>query len=313
MRIVRLAMALIVTALMTPANCFAGDFGSLQQSEFDLLTPSRHQFDIEAGDTYQFLVGNNTLRRRINSAPDDAISLQNDLGTSQMQVPEVLISFWFDTVNAVQFQFRYLGPYGSHYSTQPIAFGGAVISPGQKLNPGGDRWYTFGEYYERRLTPIYQNHEQGLPVLLKGWDLRAKIGLEFTYNDFRINDGKPNFKHSSQFEARVRFHEHGLPIPVIGLEARRWLTPNFVFQWIAQGYWANKWNSGRPEGGAVYDSQSGFETHWRVVYSNRDWRGFAPFAGVNYYYSKYTQTSSGVGNFLRVQMIGPELGFNFSI
>jgi hypothetical protein len=34
---------------------------------------------------------------------------------------------------------------------------------------------------------------------------------------------------------------------------------------------------------------------------------------VNYYYSKYTQTSSGVGNLLRVQMIGPELGFNWSI
>lgn len=34
---------------------------------------------------------------------------------------------------------------------------------------------------------------------------------------------------------------------------------------------------------------------------------------VNYYYAKYTQTGSTVGNFLRVQMIGPELGFNFSI
>ena len=100
---------------------------------------------------------------------------------------------------------------------------------------------------------------------------------------------------------------------MIGLEARRWLAPNFAFEVTAQGYWANKWDSGRTEGGTVYDSQSGFETHWRVVYSNHDWRGFAPFAGVNYYYSKYTQTSSGVGNLLRVQMIGPELGFNWSI
>ena len=32
-----------------------------------------------------------------------------------------------------------------------------------------------------------------------------------------------------------------------------------------------------------------------------------------HYYSKYAQTSSGVGNLLRVQMIGPELGFNWSI
>ena len=306
-------MALVVTALVASANCFASDFGSLREPGFDLLTPAPHQIDIEAGDTYQFLVGANTLRRRINSFPDSAISLQNDMGVSQMQVPEVLLSYWFDSVNAAQFQFRYFGLYGSKFETQPLAFGGTIISPGQKLNPGGTRWYTFAGYYERRLTPLYQDREQGLPVFLQGWDTRAKIGLEFTYNDFRINDGSPKFSQTSPFEARVRFHEKGLPIPVIGLEARRWLTPNFAFEVTAQGYWANKWDSGRTEGGTVYDSQSGFETHWRVVYSNRDWRGFAPFAGVNYYYSKYTQTSAGVGNLLRVQMIGPELGFNWSI
>jgi len=122
-----------------------------------------------------------------------------------------------------------------------------------------------------------------------------------------------NQRRHTPFEARIRFHEKGLPIPAAGLEGRRWLARNFALEWTAQGYWANKWNSGRSEGGTVYDSQSGFETHWRVVYSNHNWRGFAPFAGLNYYYSKYTQTSSGVGNLLRVQMIGPELGFNWSI
>ncbi len=317
-------MVLVVATLVSSANCFASDLASLREPGFDLLTPAPHQFDIEADDTYQFLVGANTLRRRINSFPDSAISLQHDLGVSQMQVPEVLLSYWFDSVNAAQFQFRYFGIYGSKPQTQPLAFGGTIIGPppagpygssaaGQKLNPGGTRWYTFGGYYERRLTPLYADREQGLPVFLKGWDLRAKVGLEFTYNDFRINDGSPNFSQVSQYEARIRFHDKGLPIPVAGLEARRWLAPNFACEVTAQGYWANKWNSGRSEGGTVYDSQSGFETHWRVVYSNHDWRGFSPFAGVNYNYSKYTQTSSGVGNLLRVQMIGPELGFNWSI
>jgi hypothetical protein len=307
-------MVLVFAALLTSANCFASDFGSLHMSEFDLLTPAPHQIDIEADDTYQFLVGNNTVRRRINSARDSAISLQNDLGTSQMQVPDVLLSYWFDSVNSAQFQFRYLAPYGNNFSTQPLFFGGTFFSPGQKLNPGGTRWYTFGGFYERRLTPLYQNREERLPTFLKGWDLRAKIGLEFTYNDFRINDGNPQFGAVSPFEARIRFHEKGLPIPVIGLEARRWLAPNFALESTLQGYWANKWNSGRSEQGAtVYDSQSGFETHVRVVYSNERWRGFSPFAGVNYYYAKYTQTGSTVGNLLRVQMIGPEVGFNFSI
>ena len=254
-----------------------------------------------------------TLRRRINSFPDSAISLQHDLGVSQLQLTETLLSFWFDSVNAVQFQFRYYGIYGSKFETQPLAFGGTIISPNQKLNPGGTRWYTFGGYYERRLTPLYQNYEAGLPEFLQGWDSRAKIGLEFTYNDFRINDGSPLFSQVSPFEARIRFHDKGLPIPVIGLEERHQLGYNFAFEATAQGYWANKWNSGRSEGGTVYDSQSGFETHWRVVYASPDWRGFSPFAGFNYNYTKYTQTSSGVGNLLRVQLFGPEVGFNWSI
>jgi hypothetical protein len=314
MRLVRLAVALVVIALLTSANCFADDFFSLRDPSADLLTPTRHQFDIEADDAYMFLVGPSTLRRRINSFPDSAISLQHDLGVSQLQLPEVLLSFWFDDVNAVQFQFRYYGIYGSKFETQPLAFGGTIISPGQKLNPGGTRWYTFGGYYERRLTPLYQNYESGLPQFLQGWDSRAKVGIEFTYNDFRINDGSPLFSQVSPFEARIRFHDKGLPIPAIGLEERHWLGYNFAFEATAQGYWINKWNSGRSEGGStVYDSQSGFETHWRVIYASPDWRGFSPFAGFNYNYTKYTQTGSGVGNLLRVQLYGPEVGFNWSI
>jgi hypothetical protein len=329
MRLVSLTMAMVVTAILmcASANCFAfdlyplDDLLSISEPSGDLLTPARHQVDIEAQDAYMFTVGANTLRRRINSFPDSAISLKHDMGVSQLQLPEVLLSYWIDSVNALQFQFRYYGIYGSKPQTQPLAFGGTIIgppsptSPIQNLNPGGTRWYTFGGYYERRLTPIYQDREDGLPQFLQGWDTRAKIGLEFTYNDFRINDGKPNFSQVSPFEARIRFHDKGLPIPVIGLEERRWLGHGFAFEVTAQGYWANKWDSGRSEGGTVYDSQSGFETHWRIIYTNtsREWRGLAPFAGLNYNYTKYTQTSDGVGNLLRTQLFGPEVGFNWSI
>ncbi len=306
-------MAVVVTMLIFSANCFADDFFSMRDPGSDLLTPAPHQIDIEADDAYMFTVGANTFRRRINSFADSAISLQHDMGVSQLQLTEVLLSYWIDSVNALQFQFRYYGIYGSKYETQPLAFGGTIISPNQKLNPGGTRWYTFGGYYERRLTPLYQNHEANLPEFLQGWDSRAKIGLEFTYNDFRINDGSPQFSQVSPYEARVRFHEKGLPIPVLGIEERHRLGYNFAVEITAQGYWINKWNSGRTENGTVYDSQSGFETHWRVIYASPDWRGFAPFAGFNYNYTKYTQTSAGVGNLLRVQLFGPEVGFNWSI
>ena len=313
MRLVRLTMALVVTALVASANCYASDYFSLRDPSADLLTPAPHQIDIEADDAYTFLVGTSILRRRINSFPDTAINLTSDQGVSQLQLTEVLLSYWIDSVNALQFQFRYYGIYGSKFETQPLAFGGTIISPNQKLNPGGTRWYTFGGYYERRLTPLYKKYEDGLPQFLQGWDSRAKIGLEFTYNDYRINDGNPAFSQVSPFEARIRFHEKGLPIPVIGIEERHGLGYNFAVEITAQGYWANKWNSGRNEGGTVYDSQSGFETHFRVIYSNPQFKGFSPFAGFNYNYTKYTQTSAGVGNFLRVQLFGPELGFNWSI
>ncbi len=322
MRLVQLTMALVVTALLSSANCFASDFFSLRDPGADLLTPAPHQIDIEADDAYMFLVGNNTLRRRINSFPDSAISLQHDLGVSQLQLTETLLELLVRQ--------RQCGPvpipllrHLRQQTSNPAAgiwrddhlpvSGPATATPTQKLNPGGTRWYTFGGYYERRLTPLYQKYEAGLPEFLQGWDTRAKIGLEFTYNDFRINDGSPLFSQVSPFEARIRFHDKGLPIPVIGLEERHQIGYNFAFEVTAQGYWANKWNSGRSEGGTVYDSQSGFETHWRFIYANPDWRGFSPFAGFNYNYTKYTQTSSGVGNLLRVQLYGPELGFNWSI
>jgi len=158
MRLVQLTVALVVATLLASANCFASDFFSLRDPGADLLTPAPHQIDIEADDAYMFLLGNNTLRRRINSFPDSAISLQHDMGVSQLQLTETLLSYWFDSVNAVQFQFRYYGIYGSKFETQPLAFGGTIVSPNQKLNPGGTRWYTFGGYYERRLTPLYQNY-----------------------------------------------------------------------------------------------------------------------------------------------------------
>jgi hypothetical protein len=70
---------------------------------------------------------------------------------------------------------------------------------------------------------------------------------------------------------------------------------------------------GRSEGGTVYDSQSGFETHWRAIYFNPVLRGVSPFVGIDYNYTKDAQSSSGVSNMLRVQMFGPELGFNWGI
>ena len=105
-----------------------------------------------------------------------------------------------------------------------------------------------------------------------------------------------------------------MPIPAIGLQERQIGSVTISRSRSDRAGIPDQQVELRPQRGwEVYDSQSGFETHWRLIYANPEWRGFSPFAGFNYNYTKYTQTSSGVGNLLRVQLYGPEVGFNWSI
>src|SRR5262249_28104673 len=133
-------LILISAAVTCEASCFASAF----ENRYNLLTPRAHQLDIEASDTWAFVSDSSTVRRRKDSSPDTAIRLGPDMGTTEMQLPEVLLSYWFDSVNAAQFQFRWFAPYGSQGGTQPLFFSGSVISPKQVLSPVGTRWFTVG-------------------------------------------------------------------------------------------------------------------------------------------------------------------------
>ena len=102
-------------------------------------------------------------------------------------------------------------------------------------------------------------------------------------------------------------------MPTIGLDARRELAEHFDIEITAQGAWINKWNSLRSQGGTVYLSQSTFETHWRVIYDDPGglW-GIRPFIGWSYYYYKQAETSGGIGNLIRLQSYGPEIGASYN-
>lgn len=69
---------------------------------------------------------------------------------------------------------------------------------------GGTRWFAFDLLYQRRLTPLYQRYDDMLPTILRGWDTRAGIGLEFVYLDFRIRDGHPRIT-SGRFLTRGKW------------------------------------------------------------------------------------------------------------
>jgi hypothetical protein len=118
-----------------------------------------------------------------------------------------------------------------------------------------------------------------LPHFLRGWDVQPKIGLEFVYLDFQINNGHPPLK-SGNLEVRGRWHDQELPIPTIGVEGRRWLCDNLLLEGTLQGNWINKWNSLRSQGGTVYLSQSSFETHWRLYYIDQHLMGLKTLSGL---------------------------------
>jgi len=144
--------------------------------------------------------------------------------------------------------------------------------------------------------------------------LRAKIGLEYTYLDFRLNNGKARVTPTSKGEeSKEDFYRQELPMPTIGLELYRRLNEHVAFELTLRGNWINHWDSLRPEGGAVYTSQLGFETHGRLLYTNPAWLGaIRPFVGIDYFFFRQFETSHEDGNFIRLSTFGPEFGLSYS-
>jgi hypothetical protein len=322
MRVRRLIVAcLLLVAPVATTPAYGQQTASRTLSARDsFFTPRAHQFDLELADNSLFDDGSSLVRRRQDSVRGSALHLRDDLGVDTLQMPTLHLDYWFNELNAVEFQFRYLALYGSEpLRAPPVTFNGDLILPGQKINTNGTTWFTAGLFYERRIS-FWLYGRATLPEFLRGWDLRPKIGLEFVYLDFQINNGHPHAVSAHApasgggvLDVRGRWHDQELPVPTIGIEARRELAEHFDLEITAQGAWINKWNSLRSEGGTVYLSQSTFDTHWRVIYNNPEqlW-GIRPFLGWSYYYYRQAETSGGIGNLIRLQSYGPEFGASYS-
>jgi hypothetical protein len=280
-------------------------------SSDDSYAPRRHQLDFELSDFAAFPTDDSLIRRREASIAGSALHWGPDLGVTSYQQPGINGTFWFDDLNALQFQFRYFALYGSSFLGTPVTFNGNAIAPGQHISTSGTTWFTGGVFYERRITPWLERQTANLPHFLQGWDVRPKIGLEFVYLDFQIDNGHPALI-SGHLDVRGRWHDQELPIPTIGVEGRRWLRNNLLLEGTLQGNWINKWNSLRNQGGTVYLSQSSFETHWRLYYVDQHLMGLKPFLGFAYYFYKQAEASREIGNLARMQAFGPEFGVNYS-
>jgi len=176
----------------------------------------------------------------------------SDMGMDTQQIPALDLKYWLTSADAIHFRFRYFNMGGTRFSSKPIAFNGAIIPGGRTNNFDPWEWFSFSLYFERRLTPFYYRHETDWPAPLQNWDLRLRLGVEYTYLNFSINGGHTATKLSPGGEETVEdFYHQSMPLPTIGLEAYRQLPGGLLFEGAAEGNWINRWNSLRSEGGTV--------------------------------------------------------------
>jgi hypothetical protein len=284
----------------------------LSGAPFSLLEPRRGQFDLQIENLSGFTGPGSIVRVREFETEGTGLHF-DDLGINTQQMPALDARYWFNEVSALHFRFRYFDIGGTHFLSHPANFNGSTMAPGQTLHTNPD-WYSGGLYYERRLRPWYEAYESGAPPLLRGWDLRAKAGLEYTYINFVINNGHAKVTPRSRGkETKEDFYHQSMPLPTIGLQAWRRLGDAIQLEASAQGNWINRWNSLRDEGGTVWASQNGIEAHLRLFYSNPAWLGpFEPMVGVFFYYYSQLEDSHEDGNFVRWSSFGPEVGISYS-
>jgi hypothetical protein len=282
------------------------------RGRFSLLDPSPGQFDLQLENLSGFTGPGSIVRVREFETEGTGLHF-NYLGIHSQQMPTLDVRYWFNEVSALHFRFRYFDISGAHFLSHPANFNGSTIAPGQTIHTNPD-WYSGGLYYERRLRPWYEAYESSSPSLLRGWDLRAKVGIEFTYINFVINGGHAKVTPTSRGEeTKEDFYHQSMPLPTIGLEAWRRFGDALQLEASAQGNWINRWNSLRDEGGTVWASQNGVEGHLRLFYSNPAWLGpFEPMIGVFIYYYSQLEDSHEDGNFVRWSSYGPEVGISYS-
>jgi len=303
--------SIIALLALARTTVWAADLASTSPA-YDLLNPRSGQFEVNLENLSGFIGSGSIVRVREFRIEGTGLHFPA-LGINTVQMPDIDLSYWFNQLNAINVQFRYFDISGTHTFSQPIKFNGAVIAGDQSLNTDPDpEWFALYIYYVRRLTPLFEQYESTWPEPLQGWDLRGRIGLEYTYINFAINGGHAKVIASSPGEeTKEDFYHQEIPIPTIGLEALHSLGEHFTFETSVKGNWINRWNSLRNEGGTVWASENGVEAHFRILYSH-PWLGrIHPMVGFALYYYSQLEDSREDGNFLRWFTYGPEYGVKF--
>lgn len=278
-----------------------------------LLHPHPWQFDLQAGCLFGFTGPGSIVRVREFQTEGTGLHLSY-LGINTEQMPTGDITLWFTELSALHFRLRYFNLGGTRFLRHPVLYNGATLAPGQTLHTNPSEWFSVGLYYERRLSPWFERYENGWPIWLQHWDVRGRLGIEYTYLSFDINSGHAKVTSTSKGEESTEdFYHQSMPLPTVGVNALHRVGDDLLFDFSVQGNWINRWNSLRNEGGTIWASQNGVEAHARIFYSNRQYLGpVQPMIGMFIYYYSQLEDSHEDGNFLRWSSWGPELGINCS-
>src|SRR5919198_3203490 len=68
----------------------------------DEFEPHRHQLDVALDNLAGFVADTSLVRVREHKIAGSRLHLAQDLGIETLQIPRVLLTYWFDERNAVQ-------------------------------------------------------------------------------------------------------------------------------------------------------------------------------------------------------------------
>ncbi len=279
-------------------------------STYDLVEPCAGQFQVQVENMSGFTLPGSVVNVREFLVKGSNIRL-NKIGLASEQVPNLDLVYWLNELDAIHFRFRYFDMGGAAVLPRETFYNGARMAPGP-IQSTPFPWFSGGLYYERRFAPWYQSYENSWPSFLQGWDVRGRMGLEYNYIYFTFDHGHAPVVPGSGTETAEDFYHQSMPLPTFGLVAYRHLAENFTIEASIEGYWMNRWNSLRNEGGTIWASQNGGEAHLRLYYSNPAYLGpVHPMVGTFAYYYTQLEDSTEDGNYLQWGMAGLEYGLVF--
>jgi len=270
--------------------------------ETDLIAPRAGQTDWELGYSLGLVTDNSVVQVRENAVAGATLRY-SDLGLTLAQTPELGLAHWLTERDAVMVGGRWSFLRGDAFVPTPFDFNGATVASGQSVTTTADA-YTLSARYVRRLV----SDDEG------GWDVRGRLGLDYTHLNFVIDGGHAPVTGTSQgTETKENvFSIAELPVPVVGVEAWGRVGPRLLAVVSAEGSWINHWDTLRREGGEMFLSQTQLEFHGRLVDDDSDFGGWRPWIGWFYRYYMENQTSNEDGNYARAESSGPEIGFVYS-